>query len=108
MLDPKHTIRRTALALLLLTTGLSAQRYTGHDHAVFHRQPQPPPPPPKHQPSAAPVSGSSNRQKTATAASASSPQVPRNGATQGKLDSDLNRASGPEKTAPPLENTPRL
>ncbi|HZD32909.1 MAG TPA: hypothetical protein VE779_14765 [Candidatus Angelobacter sp.] len=28
-----------ALACLLLTAGLSAQRYTGHDHAVFHRPP---------------------------------------------------------------------
>ena len=28
--------------LVILTASLSAQRYTGHDHAVFHRAPQPP------------------------------------------------------------------
>jgi len=49
---PRWTIWNLSL-ILLLSMSLSAQRYTGHDHAVFHRPPQPsatvkhqtPPPP---------------------------------------------------------------
>ena|SRR5664279_1035747 len=107
MLQSDVTIRRIALALLLLTTGVSAQRYTGHDHAVFHRQPQTPPPATKHQSSVG-ENTATGHQKTATSASASTQQGPRAGAGQGKLEDDLNHNSAPAKTDPPLESTPRL
>src|ERR1035438_2324250 len=100
-------IRRIAVASLWLTTGLSAQRYTGHDHAVFHRQPQAPPVATKHQsPSAGNTAAS--HQKTTTPASAPAQQGPRASAGQGKLDVDVNHNSSPSKTDPPLESIPRL
>src|SRR3974390_1293609 len=42
-------IGRLSVILLVLTAGASAQRYTGHDHAVFHRPPSTPSPAAKHQ-----------------------------------------------------------
>src|SRR3974390_455534 len=42
-------IGRLSVILLVLTAGVSAQRYTGHDHAVFHRPPSTPSPAAKHQ-----------------------------------------------------------
>src|SRR5215472_2264445 len=33
---------RCGVLLVILTASLSAQRYSGHDHAVFHRAPPPP------------------------------------------------------------------
>jgi hypothetical protein len=101
------TLSRTALALLLLTTGLSAQRYTGHDHAVFHRQPQAPSPAAKHQSSTA-GNPTTSHQKTTAMASAPPQLTSRPGAAQGKLDNDLDHNSAPAKTEAPLENPPRL
>src|SRR5664279_1931003 len=102
----RSTIRRIAFSLLLLSTGLSAQRYTGHDHAVFHRQPQSPPPAAKHQS----LSGNTatSHPKTAASPSASNQQGPRAGAATGKLVDDLNHNSAPAKTDPPLENAPHV
>src|ERR1035438_1947731 len=86
------TILRIAFALLALTAGLSAQRYTGHDHAVFHRQPQSPPPAAKHQsPSAG--NAATTHQKASVSASASPQPTARTGASQGKLDVESNHNS---------------
>src|SRR5664279_792800 len=98
----RSTIRRIAFSLLLLSTGLSAQRYTGHDHAVFHRQPQSPPPAAKHQS----LSGSPAASHPKT--TASNQQGPRAGTTTGKLVDDLNHNSAPAKTDAPLENAPHM
>lgn len=99
------TIRRIACSFLFLTTAVSAQRYTGHDHAVFHRPPQPPPAAVKHQ-TPSPANGTANRTKNG--ATASGPQTPHTSTGQGKLDADANRNSAPTKTDPPLDNPPRL
>src|SRR5271157_27184 len=107
MLQSHTILGRIAFSLLLFSTGLSAQRYTGHDHAVFHRQPQSPPVGAKHQ-SPSTINGATNRQKTVASASASSQQASRPAAAQNKLDVDLNHPSAPVKTETPLENAPRL
>jgi hypothetical protein len=103
MSQSRGTIRRIVLVVAVMTTGLSAQRYTGHDHTVFHRLPQAPPPATKHQPSAA-ANATTSHQKPL----ASTQQGPRAGAAQGKLDMDLTHNSASAKTAPAPENTPRL
>jgi len=107
MFDSRTAIFRTAFTLLLLATGLSAQRYTGHDHAVFHRQPQPPVASSKHQSSSPAVSGTGNRQKTSIAASAS-PQASHASAAQGKLEGDMNRSATPEKPEATAEDSPHF
>jgi hypothetical protein len=109
MFDLHAIIRRVAVALLFLTTGLSAQRYTGHDHAVFHRQPQPPAPVSKQHQSASPaVGGPSGRQKSPVAPAASSAQASRTSTGQAKLDSGMNHAAVPEKSDATIENSPRF
>ena len=105
MSESHATIRQIAFGLLFLTTGLSAQRYTGHDHAVFHRQPQTPAAA-KHQSSS--TNTATSHPKTTASTSSSAQQGSRAGATQGKLDVDLNHASSPSKTEQALENTPRM
>src|SRR5450755_1960419 len=102
----RSTIRRIAFSLLLLSTGLSAQRYTGHDHAVFHRQSQSAPAAAKHQS----LSGntSTSHPRTTASASASAQQGPRVGTSTGKLVDGSNHSSAPAKTDPPLENAPHL
>ena len=107
MLQFYTTIRRIAFALLFLTTALSAQRYTGHDHAVFHRPPQPPPSAVKRQ-TPSPANGSTSRPKTTATASAASQQASRTASGQGKLDVDLNHPSAPAKTDPPTDDAPRM
>jgi hypothetical protein len=101
------TISRIVLTLLFLTAGLSAQRYTGHDHAVFHRQPQAPPTAAKHQ-SSSPGSAAAGHQKTATPAPSSPQSGARAANAQGKLDVDVNHNSTPVKADPSLQNAPRL
>ena len=56
--------RRNMALILLLTAGLSAQRYTGHDHGVFHRPPQTSSSSSKH-PSTSPANGSKTAPKSA-------------------------------------------
>jgi len=102
MLQSNITILRIACALLFLTTALSAQRYTGHDHAVFHRPPQASPA--KHQP-APPANGVTSHQK---APAASPQQASRAANGSGNVDVDSNRTSPPAKIDPPLDNSPRL
>src|SRR5271169_2354184 len=96
-----RTIRRIACALLILSAGLSAQRYTGHDHAVFHR-PAPPPPAVKHQ--GPPTNGIKNPQKAAPA----TPQPASRTAAQNHPEVDLNHDPTRLKTGTPAENTPHL
>src|SRR5271165_3807139 len=92
-------IRRTACVLLIL----SAQRYTGHDHAVFHR-PAPPPPAVKHQ--GPPANGTKNPQKVAPATA--TPQPTSRTAAQNHPEIDLHQPSAPLKTRTPAEDTPHL
>src|SRR5664279_3613981 len=109
MMQSHATIRRIAVALLFLSTGVSAQRYTGHDHAVFHRQPQTPPAATRHQSPPPAGNATPTHQKTTAAASAPSQQPPaRNGASQGKLEFDGNHNTSPAKTEPASESAPHL
>jgi hypothetical protein len=104
----RSTIRRIAFSLLLLSTGLSAQRYTGHDHAVFHRQPQSPPAAAKHQSLSGNTSASHPKTTTTATAAASTQQDIHAGTATGKLVDGSNHSSAPAKTDPPLENAPHL
>jgi hypothetical protein len=108
MFDSHAMTCRVALTLLFLTTGLSAQRYTGHDHAVFHRQPQPPAPTSKHQSASSAVGGAPGRQKTPVAPPASTPQASRTSTAQAKLDGGMSHATVPEKSDAPVENAPHF
>src|ERR1035441_3980517 len=101
------TICQIALALVFLTTGVSAQRYTGHDHAVFHRQPQTPPSATRHQsPSSAGNAVTTHQKTTASASPPSQQPTSRSGGSQGKLEVDGNHNTAPAKTEPALENAP--
>ena len=105
MVEFVSACRRIACVLLFLSVGLSAQRYTGHDHAVFHRPPSPPPPTVKHQTPSAP-SGNKNPQKVSPASPPS--QLTSHAAPQNHPEVDLNQPSAPPKTGAPSENPPRL
>ena len=92
--------------MLLLTVGLSAQRYTGHDHAVFHRAPAPPSSAAKRQPPSNP-SGSKAPQK-ATPANTTSPSAP-HAALQNHPEAELDRfvdgRHGRRKYAEPVNSS---
>lgn len=60
---------RVALATLLLTAGLWAQRYTGHDHAVFHQPPSAAQPTVKH-PTAPATTGTKGSAKNSSSSAA--------------------------------------
>src|SRR6516164_8960700 len=97
-----RTILRIALALSLLSVGLSAQRYTGHDHAVFHRAPQPPSSSVKRQSQPA---GPSNKPTPRTGQGTTSSQTaPHAAAGQSRPDPDLNRSTGQS----PVDNSPHF
>jgi hypothetical protein len=77
MLAKYRSIIFSSALLLALSTAMPAQRYTGHDHAVFHR-PAPPPAASKRQ-AAPPQNGAKAPVKNAPATqsprSSSSPQT---------------------------------
>src|SRR5271165_2282127 len=77
-------ILKSALMLILLTAGLSAQRYTGHDHAVFHRPPQPSTPASKH--GAPTQNNAKTAPRNASGASAGSSQTTSRATGQGHGD----------------------
>jgi hypothetical protein len=92
-------IRRIAFTILFLAAALSAQRYSGHDHAVFHRSAQPPSPPVKHQVAPPANSTGSHAKNTASASAA---------AQQAKPDAEFSHNTTPPKAEPPLDGIPRL
>src|SRR5215472_10739460 len=96
-----RTILRVSFALALLPTGLSAQRYTGHDHAVFHRAPQPPSSTVKHQ--SQPSVGTKASPKTAPGNAASQP-ASHTTTSPSRPELDLNQNSAQT----PVDNTPRF
>src|ERR1017187_522887 len=102
------TICQIALALVFLTTGVSAQRYTGHDHAVFHRQPQTPPPATRHQSPSSAGNAATSHQKITASASASPQPTSRTGASQATPEIDGKHNTAPAQTEPVLENAPHL
>jgi hypothetical protein len=95
-------LRFLAVAVLLSAT-LSAQRYSGHDHAVFHRPAQETQVKrqtsgngnvvhPKNVPSAAPVAQPTQHQKSALS----------------KPSTELEQIPGSSKMDPQFETSPRL
>src|SRR5271165_4231179 len=97
-------IVRVVLAMLLLTAGLTAQRYTGHDHAVFHRSPAPPTAA-KHQPPS--TTGNSKPQQKTVPANTTSQPAPR-AALQSHPEAGVEQASVPAKSVAGVEYTPHL
>src|SRR3974390_3145138 len=96
------TAVRSSLAVILLTVGMSAQRYTGHDHAVFHRPPQPPAPTAKH---TLPQNNAKTTPRNAGGASTGSTQAAPRAAGQVHTDSAQPQLS-PAETA--SESTPHF
>src|SRR5215469_105500 len=95
-------IWRLTFTVLLLPLCRAAQRYTGHDHAVFHRPPQPPPPSAKHQ-SQPTMSGTKTPPKTNQESTSGLP-ASHGTASQGRQELDVNQNS----SQAPTENSPRF
>src|SRR6516165_1809923 len=95
-----RTIVRIAFALLILSIGLSAQRYTGHDHAVFHRAPQPPPAGAKHASQSSPSGSKASPKSGQGTSSAQTGNHAATGQSHSELDLNQNSAQAPAETAP--------
>jgi hypothetical protein len=95
------------LACLLLSAGLSAQRYTGHDHAVFHRPPSTAPTTVKHQTSP-PTAATKTPAKTMTNSPAS--QSGQHATVPSGAEAGSSPAPAPSKGKDndPLTSTPQV
>src|SRR5215472_10189562 len=97
-----RSIWRVTFTVLLLPLGLAAQRYTGHDHAVFHRAPQPPPPTAKHQ--SQPTTNATKTSPKTSQASIAGQSASHGTTSQNRQELDLNQNSAQT----PTENPPRF
>jgi len=102
---PSDKVLCLAIAVLFLGTTLSAQRYSGHDHAVFHRPS--PPPQAKHQTSS-PANGPAVHPKGTTPATTPGQAAEHSASAQGKPEVGLIQPPSPAKTNPELTTTPRI
>src|SRR6516164_1315349 len=97
-------IGRIALVLLSTAACLSAQRYSGHDHAVFHRPPAPPAAQ-KHPSTPAPGGVKAPPPSKQAPAPPTAQPAPR---AQDRPASDLGETSAAPRSAQPVPNRPNL